>query len=280
MSGTLYVVATPIGNLEDLTSRARQILADVSLIAAEDTRHTGRLLMHIGCKTRLLALHDHNEEKVVGRVIRMLLDGDSVALVSDAGTPLVSDPGFRLVREAHNSGVTVSPIPGASAVTAALSTAGIATDRFCFEGFLPSKQAARKSRLESLASEQRTLVFYESVHRVAECIADMIEIFGEDRQAFIGRELTKLHEQCVQETLGELWRSIDDGSIVSKGEFVIVLAGAAEPQDSPLEIDRLLRALSSHLSAKDAAKVAAAATGEKRNALYERLLQLKSTDTN
>jgi len=279
MSGTLYVVATPIGNLEDLTPRARQTLAEVSLIAAEDTRHTGRLLMHIGCKTRLLALHDHNEEKVVGRIIKVLIDGDSVALVSDAGTPLVSDPGFRLVREAHNQNVVVSPIPGASAVTAALSCAGIATDRFCFEGFLPSKQAARKSRLEDLANEQRTLVFYESVHRVAECIADMIAIFGEDRQAFIGRELTKLHEQCVQETLGELRRSIDDGSIVSKGEFVIVVAGAAEPQDSPLEVDRLLRALSSHLSARDAARVAAEATGEKRNALYERLLQLKSSDS-
>jgi 16S rRNA (cytidine1402-2'-O)-methyltransferase len=279
MSGTLYVVATPIGNLEDLTPRARQMLAEVSLIAAEDTRHTGRLLMHIGCKTRLLALHDHNEEKVVGGIIKMLLDGDSVALVSDAGTPLVSDPGFRLVREAHNKSITVSPIPGASAVTAALSSAGIATDRFCFEGFLPSKQAARKSRLESLASEQRTLVFYESVHRIAECVADMVEIFGKDRQAFIGRELTKLHEQCVQDSLGEIRRLIEDDSIVGKGEFVIVVAGSAEPQDSPLEADRLLRALSSHLSARDAARVAAEATGEKRNALYDRLLQLKSRDT-
>jgi 16S rRNA (cytidine1402-2'-O)-methyltransferase len=279
MSGTLYVVATPIGNLEDLTPRARQTLAEVSLIAAEDTRHTGRLLMHIGCKTRLLALHDHNEEKVVGGIIKMLLDGDSVALVSDAGTPLVSDPGFRLVREAHNNKIAVSPMPGASAVTAALSSAGIATDRFCFEGFLPSKQAARRSLLESLASEQRTLVFYESVHRIEECIGDMVDIFGVDRQAFIGRELTKMHEQCVQETLGELRRMIDDESIVSKGEFVVVVAGSAEPEESPLEIDRLLRALSSHLSAKDAARVAAEATGEKRNALYERLLQLKSTDS-
>jgi 16S rRNA (cytidine1402-2'-O)-methyltransferase len=279
MSGTLYVVATPIGNLEDLTPRALKTLAEVSLIAAEDTRHTGRLLMHIGCKTRLLALHDHNEEKVVGGIIKMLLDGDSVALVSDAGTPLVSDPGFRLVREAHNNKIAVSPMPGASAVTAALSSAGIATDRFCFEGFLPSKQAARRSLLESLASEQRTLVFYESVHRIEECIGDMVDIFGVDRQAFIGRELTKMHEQCVQETLGELRRMIDDESIVSKGEFVVVVAGSAEPEESPLEIDRLLRALSSHLSAKDAARVAAEATGEKRNALYERLLQLKSTDS-
>lgn len=279
MSGTLYVVATPIGNLEDLTPRALKMLAEVSLIAAEDTRHTGRLLMHIGCKTRLLALHDHNEEKVVGGIIKMLLDGDSVALVSDAGTPLVSDPGFRLVREAHNNNVAVSPIPGASAVTAALSCAGIATDRFCFEGFLPSKQAARKSLLASLTYEQRTMVFYESVHRIKECIADMVDILGSDRQAFIGRELTKIHEQCVQEPLGELQRLIDDKSIVGKGEFVIVVAGSAEADESPLEIDRLLRALSSHLSSRDAARVAAEATGEKRNALYDRLLQLKSNDS-
>lgn len=279
MSGILYVVATPIGNLEDLTPRALKMLAEVSLIAAEDTRHTGRLLMHIGCKTRLLALHDHNEERVVGSIIKMLLDGDSVALVSDAGTPLVSDPGFRLVREAHNNNIVVSPIPGASAVTAALCCAGIATDRFCFEGFLPSKQAARKSLLVSLVNEQRTMVFYESVHRIAECIADMVDIFGSERQAFIGRELTKMHEQCVQEPLGELRRLIDDNSIVGKGEFVVVVAGSAEPEESPLEIDRLLRALSSHLSARDAARVAAEASGEKRNALYDRLLQLKGDDS-
>jgi len=150
MSGTLFVVATPIGNLEDLTPRARQTLAEVSLIAAEDTRHTGRLLMHIGCKTRLMALHDHNEEKAVGRIIRMLMDGENIALVSDAGTPLVSDPGFRVVRAAHEAGIPVSPIPGASAVTAALSAAGIPTDRFCFEGFAPSKPVARKERVQQL----------------------------------------------------------------------------------------------------------------------------------
>jgi len=275
VSGTLFVVATPIGNLEDLTSRARQTLAEVSLIAAEDTRHTGRLLMHIGCKTRLMALHDHNEEKVLGGVLKVLLEGDSVALVSDAGTPLVSDPGFRLVRAAHEHGITVTPVPGASAVTAALSVAGIPTDRFCFEGFAPAKRAARKDWLENLKNERRTLVIYESVHRIAECLSDMVAVFGPQRSAFIGRELTKMHEQCVQESLGDLLRQVDDKTIVGKGEFVIIVAGSAEEHESPLEIDRLLRALGERLSAKDAAKVAAEATGLKRNALYDRLLELK-----
>ena len=275
MSGKLFVVATPIGNLEDLTPRACQTLAEVSLIAAEDTRHTGRLLMHIGCKTRLMALHDHNEERVVGGIIKTLIDGNNVALVSDAGTPLVSDPGFRLVRAAHEAGIEVSPIPGASAVTAALSAAGIPTDRFCFEGFAPSKPVARRDWLENLKEERRTLVIYESVHRIDECLADMVAVFGPERQAFIGRELTKLHEQCVQESLGELLRQIDNKTIVGKGEFVVVVAGSAKEQESSLEVDRLLRALATRLSAKDSAKVAAEATGLKRNALYERLLELK-----
>jgi len=275
MSGTLFVVATPIGNLEDLTPRARQTLAEVSLIAAEDTRHTGRLLMHIGCKTRLMALHDHNEERVVHKIIEALQSGDHVALVSDAGTPLVSDPGFKLVRAAHEHDITVSPIPGASALTAALSAAGIPTDRFCFEGFAPAKHAARVDWFERLASERRTLVIYESVHRIGDCLADMVAVFGPDRRGFIGRELTKMHEQCVQTTLGELQRQVDDKTIVGKGEFVVVVAGCDEDQESPLEVDRLLKALAAHLSQKDAAKVAAEATGLKRNALYERLLQLR-----
>ena len=275
MSGTLYVVATPIGNLEDLTPRARQTLAEVSLVAAEDTRHTGRLLMHIGCKTRLMALHDHNEEKVVDRIVKMLEGGDSVALVSDAGTPLVSDPGFRLVREAHKKNIAVSPIPGASAVTAALSAAGIPTDRFCFEGFLPSKQAARRAALSDLAAERRTMIFYESVHRIEACLADMSDAFGADRQAYVGRELTKMHEQCVQESLGELQQMVSDDTIVSKGEFVVVVTGSGKKQASPVETDRILKVLGESLSAKDAAKVAAEVTGMKRNALYERLLELR-----
>tara|TARA_R110000782_G_scaffold57864_6_gene121258 strand:+ start:252 stop:1088 length:837 start_codon:yes stop_codon:yes gene_type:complete len=276
MSGTLFIVATPIGNLEDLTPRARQTLGEVSLIAAEDTRHTGRLLMSIGVKSRLIALHDHNEEKVLVKLIRTLQEGESVALVSDAGTPLVSDPGFRLVREAHQNHIKVSPIPGASAATAALSTAGIPTDRFCFEGFLPAKRGARQAALQALVSERRTLVFYESVHRISECLADMTSAFGADRLAFVGRELTKLHEQCIQKSLGELSQSVEDQSIVLKGEFVIVVSGNTEVAGTVFESDHVLRVLRDHLSARDAAKVAAQITGLKRNALYERLLELSA----
>jgi 16S rRNA (cytidine1402-2'-O)-methyltransferase len=275
MSGTLFVVATPIGNLEDLTPRARQTLATVDLIAAEDTRHTLRLLSNIGAKPALTALHDHNEERALHGIIETLKDGKDVALVSDAGTPLVSDPGFRLVRAAHANGIVVVPLPGPSAVTAALSVAGLPTDRFCFEGFAPQKQAARRDWLQQLASETRTLVIYESVHRIGACLADMVDAFGADRQAFIGRELTKLHEQCVQDTLGELRRLVETGDITGKGEFVIVVSGAPAAAASSLDSDRLLIELSASLSAKDAARIAANVTGEKKNALYERLLQLK-----
>ena len=278
MSGTLFVVATPIGNLEDLTPRARQTLASVDLIAAEDTRHTMRLLSNIGAKPALMALHDHNEEKAAQTVINALESGKDVALVSDAGTPLVSDPGFRLVRDAHKQGIKVVPLPGASAVTAALSAAGLPTDRFCFEGFAPSKRAARRRWLGKLADELRTIVLYESVHRISECLADLVEIFGADRNAFIGRELTKLHEQCVQKTLGELKRQVDESDIVSKGEFVIVVSGAERGDDSDIDVDRMLRLLSAHLSAKEAARITAELTGQKKNALYERLLALKAGD--
>ena len=275
MSGTLFIVATPIGNLEDLTPRASRLLAQVDLVAAEDTRHTGRLLSHIGVKTRLLALHDHNEETAVAGVIAALESGQSVALVSDAGTPLVSDPGYRLVRAAHESGITVSPIPGPSALIAALSAAGLATDRFCFEGFLPAKRGARQQALNSLLRESRTLIFYESVHRIADALDDMCQAFGDERPAFIGRELTKMHEQCVQGTLGSLRAKVDDHSIVTKGEFVVVVSGSDEPSETSLDVDRLLLELDALLPAKDAARTSAAITGLKKNALYQRLLELK-----
>ena len=274
MSGTLFVVATPIGNLEDLTPRARQTLANVDLIAAEDTRHTRRLLSHFGIKTPLLALHDHNEQALAGKLVDDLANGKSIALVSDAGTPLISDPGYRLLRAAHQNGVTVSPIPGASALTAALSVAGLPTDRFCFEGFLPAKKKARCDALSRLSNETRTMVFYESVHRMCECLEDMVVVFGADRSAFIGRELTKLHEQLIHTSLAELSQQLGDAHIVPKGEFVVVVAGAEQAGSSQIELDRLLVELSGKLPDKEIAKILARATGEKRNALYQRLLEL------
>jgi 16S rRNA (cytidine1402-2'-O)-methyltransferase len=275
MSGTLYVVATPIGNLDDLTPRAQQTLAAVDLVAAEDTRHTRRLLISIGAKPALLALHDHNEEQAVHGLIESLRDGKDVALVSDAGTPLVSDPGYRLVKAAHEHGISVVPIAGPSAVTAALSAAGLPTDRFCFEGFAPAKRAARRQWLEGLAAEERTIVLYESVHRIKDCLADLVDIFGADRRAFIGRELTKMYEQCVQETLGRLQQLVEEGEIVSKGEFAIVICGAEPSAESALNMDSLLTELAAHLSAKDAARVAANVSGQRKNDLYQRLLLLK-----
>jgi 16S rRNA (cytidine1402-2'-O)-methyltransferase len=273
-SGTLFVVATPIGNLEDLTPRARQTFAEVDLIAAEDTRHTGRLLSHFGVKTRLLALHDHNEAELADKVIDKILAGQSVALVSDAGTPLVSDPGYRLVKAAHQRGVPVSPIPGASALTAALSVAGLATDKFCFEGFLPAKKKARFDVLTNLRDEARTMVFYESVHRIEGALAALSGIFGTDRIAFLGRELTKMHEQCVYGTLGEIHAQLLDDSIIKKGEFVIVVGGSLETKASSFDLDSLLVELSGKLPDKEVAQAIARATGEKRNILYRRLLQL------
>ena len=275
MSGTLFVVATPIGNLDDLAPRARQTLAAVDLIAAEDTRHTGRLLSHFGIKTRLLALHDHNERELAAKLVDDLSAGKSIALVSDAGTPLVSDPGYRFVRAAHAAGIKVSPIAGPSAVTAALSIAGLATDRFCFEGFLPAKSSARRERINDLAGETRTMVFYESVHRISAFLDDLASVFGIDREAFLGRELTKLHEQCVHATLGELQAMVDDETIPRKGEFVVVVSGSSRVEESSLDVDRLLVELSVLLPGKEAAKIVARATGEKRNALYQRLLELK-----
>jgi 16S rRNA (cytidine1402-2'-O)-methyltransferase len=275
MSGTLFIVATPIGNLEDLAPRARQTLATVDLIAAEDTRHTGRLLSHFGIKTRLYALHDHNEEESAESLVAELANGRSVALVSDAGTPLLSDPGYRLVRAAHRDGVPVSPIPGPSALTTALSVAGLPTDRFCFEGFLPAKAKARRDVLASLVNEPRTMIFYESVHRIEKTLEDLVSIFGAGRPAFIGRELSKMYEQCVQARLDELLDQLVNGTIPGKGEFVLVVGGSTVAETSSVDIDRLLVELADKLPGKEVAKVISRATGEKRNALYERLLVLR-----
>ena len=278
MSGTLFVVATPIGNLEDLTPRARQTLECADLIAAEDTRHTRRLLSHFCIKTPTKALHEHNEEQIVDSFVAALRAGQSIALVSDAGTPLVSDPGYRLVQAAHANGIAVSPVPGVSAVTAALSVAGLPTDRFCFEGFLPAKQKARRDRLRDLAQESRTIVFYESVHRIHDCLHDLVVALGETRPAFIGRELTKLHEQCVQATLGELLQQVGDESIVGKGEFVIVVAGAAAATATTIDAERLLGELAGRLPASEVARIVAALTGESRRAIYRQLIKEDARD--
>jgi len=278
--GTLYVVATPIGNLNDLSPRAREVLETVDLIAAEDTRVTGRLLMHFGIKSRQTALHEHNESALATKLIDKLQAGQSIALVSDAGTPLISDPGFRLLRAAHEAGITVSPIPGASALVAALSVAGLPTDRFAYEGFLPAKQAARKKQLQSLAGETRTVVFFESVHRVADTINDLIDTHGAERKAFLGRELTKLHEQCVTGDLQSIAAWLADGSIPAKGEFVIAVQGMTETtaNDAALrEADRLLTVLAGKLPGKQAVAIAAELTGQNRNELYARMLALKSS---
>ncbi len=279
MSGTLYVVATPIGNLDDLTPRARQILATVDRVAAEDTRHTGRLLTHIGAKTPQTALHDFNEADAVPALVSALECGDSIALVSDAGTPLVSDPGYRLVTAAHDAGLPVVPIPGASAVTAALSVAGIATDRFCFEGFLPAKPRAREARLRDLARESRTLVFFEAVHRFAETLEAMVTVFGGERRAAVARELTKLHEEIRRGLLGEIAGEARDGRITAKGEFVIVVAGASAEAPAPaVDSDALLEELVAVLPGKQAAAIVARVTGQPRNAVYQRMLDMKENE--
>lgn len=276
--GTLFVVATPIGNRDDISPRARQVLAHVDLIAAEDTRHTGRLLSHFGIKSRLLALHEHNENEAFSEVILQLKNGKSVALVSDAGTPLVSDPGFRLIHEAHQHEIPVSPIPGPSAFVAALSVCGLPVDRVCFEGFLPAKAAARRKRLQALASESRTTVFFESVHRVGATVADLVASHGGDRAAFLGRELTKLHEQCVSATLAEIAALLGDGRIPAKGEFVLVVAGADEAPDGTVKIDinELLARLVEAMPGKQAVSLAADISGHGRNELYQRMLAMNS----
>jgi 16S rRNA (cytidine1402-2'-O)-methyltransferase len=279
--GTLFVVATPIGNLDDLSPRARQVLSDADLIAAEDTRHTGRLLSHFGIKSRQIALHDHNEEALLARIIAELNDGKCVALVSDAGTPLISDPGFRLLRAAHDAGIRVAPIPGPSAVIAALSVCGLPVDEFCFAGFLPAKAAARRKRLQALADESRTMIFYESVHRVVATSNDLIEIFGGERQVFIGRELTKLHEQCIRTDLQSAALMFVDGRIPCKGEFVLVVAGCVTDNGPLLEISsgHLLRVLTGALPGKQAVEIAAELSGQGKNDLYRQMLALTADNS-
>lgn len=268
-SGTLHVVATPIGNLGDLSPRALETLKRVDAICAEDTRHTRQLLAHFGLERPLLALHEHNEGDAAAPLVARLLAGDSLALVSDAGTPLVSDPGFRLVRAARAAGVRVSPVPGPSALVAALSAAGLPSDRFVFEGFLPAKAKARREHLQALAAEPRTMIFYESSHRIEETLTDMAMAFGEERPAVVARELTKLFETVLDGGLAGLVRRVREEANQRKGEFVVLVQGAPEAADAKVaEGRRLYARLCEHLPPSTAAKLAADLSGAPRKALY------------
>lgn len=275
----LYVVATPIGNLGDMSARAVEVLQSVSRIAAEDTRHSRPLLQHFGITTPTVAYHEHNERQQAEKLVANLQRGESVALISDAGTPLLSDPGFRLVRAAREAGIEVVPIPGPSALLAALSVAGLPTDRFVFEGFLPAKPAARQARLQQLATETRTLVFYEAGRRIQECTTDLAQAFGAARQAVIARELTKTFETVHDDTLAGLadWLGADDDRL--RGEFVLVVHGAEETGDDDAEADRVLAILVPEVGVGKAAALAAQITGQARNRLYRRALALGENDS-
>lgn len=274
-AGVLYVVATPIGNREDMTRRAERILGEVACIFCEDTRHSGRLLADLGIDTPRISLHEHNEHGRVALVLQRVQQGESCALVSDAGTPLINDPGFVLVRALRDAGIRVVPVPGASAVIAALSAAGLPTDRFCYEGFLPAKPKARRERLAALAQDSRTLVFYEAPHRLEAMLSDAAAIFGAERAACVAREITKRHETFRDGRLAELceWAANDPNA--TRGEIVVMIGGAADAAPTAsADLDETLRALLEELPASKAAKVAARLTGERRQALYQRALEL------
>ncbi len=270
--GVLYIVATPIGNLDDISARALQVLQQVSLIAAEDTRHSARLLEHFAIRTPMVACHDHNERDGSGALVGRLQNGEHLALISDAGTPLISDPGFHLVRLAREAGVKVVPVPGACAAIAALSAAGLPSDRFAFEGFLPAKSTARSKRLQELSGENRTLIFYEAPHRVLECVMDMAQAFGPLRKAVLARELTKTFETIHDAPLGELVSWIAADSNQQRGECVLLVEGfddKAERDVVDAESQRVLALLAGELPLKKAAALTAQITGARKNLLYQ-----------
>ncbi|UCC56752.1 MAG: 16S rRNA (cytidine(1402)-2'-O)-methyltransferase [Gammaproteobacteria bacterium] len=279
-TGVLYVVATPIGNLRDISARAIDTLKDVSRIAAEDTRHSKKLLSHYGIRTPMTALHEHNEAEQSAMLLKLLESGEDLALIADAGTPLISDPGYFLVRTVRAAGIRVVPVPGPSAGIAALSASGLPSDRFVCEGFLPPRQSARRQRLEALRQESRTVLFYESTHRITGCLQDMVAVFGGDREAVIARELTKTFETIQGGTLNELvaWLQADNNQ--RKGEFVILLHGAPEPDRvEPDARDlQVLKVLLRELPLKQAAGLAAKITGVPKNRLYEKGITLKRDD--
>lgn len=267
--GCLWVVATPIGHRDDISTRAIETLRNVALIAAEDTRHSRPMLLQHNIGTPLVALHEHNEREAVASIVWRLEQGESVALISDAGTPLISDPGFRLVRAAREAGIRCIPVPGACAAIAGLSVAGLPSDRFVFEGFLPAKSAARRSRLEELAGDPRTLIFYESSHRIAESLADMRDVFGAEREAVLARELTKVFETVLGDPLSQLADRVANDPNQQRGECVVLVAGRGDDADAKLaEGQRVFAILREELPPAKAAKLAAAITGAPRKMLY------------
>lgn len=276
--GTLFVVATPVGNLEDMTPRAQDTLARVSLIAAEDTRRAAQLLTHFGLQKRLVSVHEHNEAERVEGIIELLREGENVALISDAGTPLISDPGYRLLARIRDEALPVSPIPGCCAAIAALSVSGLPTDRFRFEGFLPAKSGARRKQLEQLAAVPETLVFYESVHRISEVLTDIAAVLGADRPVMVGRELTKLYETIYRGTVADVQQSLAADSGGGKGEFTLVVAGEPlrERSVADQELKRVLTILLREVSAKAAASLAAEITGVRKREAYQLATRLRN----
>ncbi|MEQ9887951.1 16S rRNA (cytidine(1402)-2'-O)-methyltransferase [Pectobacterium zantedeschiae] len=268
-ASTLYIVPTPIGNLGDITQRALAVLASVDLIAAEDTRHTGLLLQHFAINARLFALHDHNEQQKADVLLAKLQSGQSIALVSDAGTPLINDPGYHLVRRCREAGVRVVPLPGACAAITALSASGLASDRFCYEGFLPAKTKGRKDKLRELGEEPRTLIFYESTHRLLDSLQDISEVLGAERYVVLAREITKTWESIHGAPVGELLAWVKEDENRRKGEMVLIVEGHQVDENLlPSEALRTLALLRAELPLKKAAALAAEIHGVKKNALY------------
>ncbi len=271
-TGILYIVATPIGNLQDITQRALETLAQVDLIAAEDTRHSGLLLSHYGIKKPFFALHDHNEQQKADLLVEKLKQGRHIALISDAGTPLISDPGFHLVRKCRQAEIKVVPLPGACAAITALCASGIASDRFCFEGFLPAKSKARRDKLQNLAKEDRTLIFYESTHRILETLADAETVFGAERYIVLAREITKTWETIRGDTVANLRQWLSEDPNRTKGEMVLIIEGYTTTDDEETFSSQAVKALeliSKELPLKKAAAIVAELYGYKKNALYQ-----------
>ena len=272
LTGILYIVATPIGNLQDITQRALDTFAQVDLIAAEDTRHSGLLLSHYGIKKPFFALHDHNEQEKAHVLVEKLKQGSNIALISDAGTPLISDPGFHLVRQCREAGIRVVPLPGACAAITALCASGIASDRFCFEGFLPAKSKARKDKLENIAEEDRTLIFYESTHRILDTLEDMQSVLGEERYIVLAREITKTWETITGNTIKNLREWLLEDPNRTKGEMVLIVEGKPKSDNndeiSPQAV-KALELIAEELPLKKAAAIVAELYGYKKNALYQ-----------